>query len=266
MKLTKEELKKIKSLNSKKGRKEQREFAVGGVRLLEEALNHEFLPKELLCASAVFSERGQKLITAFKKLKVTVIELSSREIESISDTKSSQGILAVFDTPEQELSKLYKQYYRRLLLCDEITDPGNLGTLARSALAFKFDMMLVSKKSIELYNPKVVRSSAGALFKLPIANVSYEELKDFKSRKKARLVASKASGNNSMRELPLSPNRPIILAIGSEAAGLSERVLQLSDCVVSIAHSTKVESLNAAVAGSIIMKQMYDRDRNQSNE
>ncbi len=261
--MTKEKLKNIKALNSKKGRKEQRKFAVGGVRLIEEALKHKFLPNMLLYASATLSGRGQKLIMAFKKLKVTVNELSLRKIESVSDTKSSQGILAVFDTPEQELSKLYKPIYRRLLLCDEITDPGNLGTLARSALAFEFDMLLVSRKSTELYNPKVVRSSAGALFKLPVANVSYEELKDFKIRNKARLIASKASGNKSMSELPKSSNNPIILAIGSEASGLSERVLKLSDAVVSIAHSPKAESLNAAVAGSIIMKQIYDRDKNQ---
>ncbi|MEE8404020.1 MAG: RNA methyltransferase [candidate division Zixibacteria bacterium] len=263
MKLTREELKKIKALNSKKGRKEQRKFAVGGVRLLEEALKHKFLPNMLLYASAGLSARGQKLVTTFKKLKVTVNELSSREIEAVSDTKSSQGILAVFETPEQDLTKLYKPYYRRLLLCDEITDPGNLGTLARSALAFEFDMMLVSRKSIELYNPKVVRSSAGALFKLPLAMVSYEELEDFKDRKKARLIASKASSNNSMTELTLNSNNPIILAIGSEAAGLSEKVLKLSDAVISIAHSPQAESLNVAVAGSLIMKQIYDRDKNQ---
>ena len=261
--MTKEKLKNIKALNSKKGRKEQRKFAVGGVRLIEEALKHKFLPIMLLYAAAGLSERGQKLVKAFKKLKVTLNELSLREIEAVSDTKSSQGILAVFDTPEQDLTKLYKPYYRRLLWCDEITDPGNLGTLARSALAFEFDMLLVSAKSIEIYNPKVVRSSAGALFKLPVANVSYEELKDFKSRKKAWLIAAKASANKSMTELPLSSNNPIILAIGSEAAGLSERVLEMSDAVVSIAHSYKAESLNAAVAGSIIMKQIYDRDKNQ---
>ena len=261
--MTKEELKKVKCLNSKKGRKEQRKFAVGGVRLLEEALKHKFLPKMLLYASVVLSERGQTLIKAFKKLKVTVNELSLREIEAVSDTKSSQGILAVFDTPGQDLTKLYKPYYRRLLWCDEITDPGNLGTLARSALAFEFDMLLVSAKSIELYSPKVVRSSAGALFKLPAVIVSYEELENFKGKRKARLIAARASANKSMTELSLSSNNPIILAIGSEAAGLSERVLKLSDAVVSIAHSSRVESLNAAVAGSIIMKQIYDRDKNQ---
>lgn len=261
--MTREELKKIKALNSKKGRKEQRKFAVGGVRLLEEALRHKFMPKMLLYASALLSNRGQELVAAYKKLKLAVNELSSKEIEAVSDTKSSQGILAVFETPEQDLTKLYKPYYRRLLLCDEITDPGNLGTLARSALAFEFDMMLVSRKSIELYNPKVVRSSAGALFKLPVANISYEELEDFKDRKKARLIASKASSNNSMTELTLNSNNPIILAIGSEAAGLSEKVLKLSDAVISIAHSPQAESLNAAVAGSLIMKQIYDRDKNQ---
>ena len=261
--MTKEELKKIKALRSKKGRKEQLKFAVGGVRLLEEALKHEFLPNMLLYSSAELSERGQKLVKAFKKLKVAANELSSREIEFVSDSKTSQGILAVFNTPLQELSKLYKPFFRRLLLCDEIADPGNLGTLARSALAFEFDMMLVSTKTIEPYSPKVVRSSAGAMFKLPVANVSYQELEELKNRKKAELIASKALKNKIMTKLPSSTNNPIILAIGSEATGLSERVLKISDSVISIAHSPKAESLNAAVAGSIIMKQIYDRDKNQ---
>jgi TrmH family RNA methyltransferase len=192
-------------------------------------------------------------------------------MDALSDTESAQGITGVFEMPETSLSKLYKPSFRRLLLSDQISDPGNLGTLVRSALAFGFNMMLVTDNSVELFNPKVVRSSAGAIFALPAAKVTYPELNDFKNSRKVKVAAaiSQRAGNETCFEIPqtlINEENPLILAIGSEAEGLSEMVLAIADFKMSIPHNTAVESLNAAVAGSILMYEISQMSKNKAAE
>jgi TrmH family RNA methyltransferase len=140
-----------------------------------------------------------------------------------------------------------------------------LGTLARSALAFGFEMMLVTDKSVELFNPKVVRASAGALFSLPAAHITYDELEKIVNSHHTQIAAavspadSSAKGVESLAPL-LKSNLQLILAIGAEADGLSDEILNMSDIRVSISHSSDVESLNAAVAGSILMSKIFESE------
>ena len=261
MSVSKAELKKIKAQNSKKGRRELNQFTVSGVRLLEESAKSSMLPIKVYHAKIIESRRCQELIERLKKAGVETTEISNKELDYISDTVSPQEIIATFAIPGSSLSKLYKSSFRRVLLCDRISDPGNLGTLARSALAFGFNMMLVTDKSAEIYNPKVIRSSAGALFHLPSAKITIKELDDFKKRTEALLVAATAQSRNST----IKPGkRTIVLAIGSEAEGLSNEILEMSDINISVSHNTIVESLNAAVAGSIIMNNLYQREENEN--
>jgi len=262
--ISKAELKKLASLKTKKGRGEQQRFLAGGVRVLEEALKFNFLPVKLLYSQSVISERGRILVNQFKTKKVQIIAVSSREMDAVADTETAQGIMGVFNFLETSLSKLYKPFFRRLLLCDRINDPGNLGTLVRSGLAFDFDMILVTDNSVELFNPKVVRSSAGAIFALPVTKVTYEELSEFKHSQNIKMAAavSHRAGNENCFEIPqslINEESSLILSIGSEAEGLSNAVLSLADYRVSIKHDAKVESLNAAVAGSILMHELFQK-------
>jgi len=266
--LSKAELKKLASLKTKKGRVAQKSFIAGGVRVLEEALNFNFLPVKVLYTQSVMSERGQMLVNRIKARQVELTAVTGRSMEAISDTDTAYEIAGVFKVPETSLSKLYKPSFRKLLLCDQISDPGNLGTLVRSALAFDFKMILVTDNSVELFNPKVVRSSAGAIFALPAAQVTHAELNVFMKLHNVKIAAavSKRVGYENYPEIPDSltgGESPFILAIGSEAEGLSEAVLSLADCRISIRHNAKVESLNAAVAGSILMYEISQKPHNK---
>jgi TrmH family RNA methyltransferase len=262
--VSKAELKKIKALNTKKGRKDQSRFVVSGVRLLEEAEKAKFAPL-LVFYTIQHSTRIKELVIRFKKSGVRTEEISDKNLNSISDTKSPQGIIAVFANPDSQLSKLYKPSFRRVLLCDKINDPGNLGTLARSALAFEFDMILITDKTAEIYNPKVIRASAGALFSIPAIKVSTGELTEFKKRTNAKILASVTNADKSHLKMPDSIDQrkltnTMILAVGSEADGLSEDVLNIADLKITIPHSSKAESLNAAAAGSILMHNIFQRE------
>ncbi len=262
MAISKAELKNLASLKAKKGRTAEGRFMAEGVRVLEEAIKFNFLPEILLYSNADLSERGKMLISQFQSKKIESTAVSTKELNAICDTETGQGIVGVFDVPTGNLSKLYKPACRRVLLCDRINDPGNLGTLIRTALAFEFDIMAVTDNSVEMFSPKVVRSSAGAIFGLPLAKTSYLELKQFKVSSNATLAAAVARPDNmkgiiGISQKDLSERSPMILAIGAEADGLSQDVLTLADFTISISHSSQVESLNAAVAGAILMQEIY---------
>jgi TrmH family RNA methyltransferase len=257
--LSRTELKNLKSLLTKKGRKQSRMFLAEGVRLLEESVRQRFLPRTVYYAPSMLSTRAEKLVGQLRGRAVETVQLSARDLRSVSDTESPQGIVGLFVRPDTKLAKLYQPKHRKLVLCEDISDPGNLGTLVRSSLAFGFDLMLLCGNSAEPYSPKVVRASAGTVFGLPIAVATLREVCAFMAREQVTVIAAdlKAKRDVKLPKRTLQKRR-ILLAVGSEATGLSKGILERADIRVRIQHLGTVESLNAAVAGSIIMKEIYD--------
>jgi len=144
------------------------------------------------------------------------------------------------------------------LLLDNISDPGNAGTLLRSALAFGFDAVLLTNNSVDPFNPKVVRSSVGAIFGFPIITATADEILRFKRYDGFKLVVADIKGLDlNSKKLNVKNYSRIVLALGSEAKGVSEYILSKADIRIKINHEDKVDSLNVAVAGSIIMKEFY---------
>ncbi len=226
---------------------------------MEESIRFRFWPHIVYYAPAALSDRGLKLIKQFERQHIETKRLSAGELESVSGTEAPQGMVGLFAIPEMNLSELYQPHYRKLLLCENISDPGNLGTLIRSALAFGFDFALLCGSSAEPYAPKVVRASAGAIFGLPVAEVTLNQLDAFLSKERIMVIASDLRGDADIRLLKKElKNKKVVLAVGSEASGLSKRILDRADRRIRIPHSQTVESLNAAVAGSILMKEIYD--------
>ena len=259
MALTNAELKMLKSLRTKRGSTEKRLFLAEGVRLLEESIRFRVRPQVVYVATDQLSERGVALSQRLGRARIEVRQIPSKQLDAISDTESSQGIVAVFSQPEALLEQLGRTQPRTVLICDGISDPGNLGTLLRSALAFGFTLIALCGETAEAYAPKVVRSSAGAIFGLSIATVTATQLIDWMHGHGYKLMAADQRGE------PLSSVAPTIrrfhhlaLAVGSEARGLSPEIAQAAAYRIRVAHDSTVESLNAAVAGSILMKECYD--------
>ena len=259
MSLTKTELKDIQSLQTKKGRKLKKRFLAEGVRLLEEAARHRARPEVVYYAESTLSDRARSLLDRFAKQAVPTEAIPHRQIESLADTETTQGLVAVFREPPTSLAELYQPNLRRILLCEHIADPGNLGTMMRSALAFGFELIILAGNSAEPYSPKVVRASAGTIFGLPVAIAETSEVLELAAAKKIYLLASDISGQPAavqLREIP--KENQVMLAVGSEAEGVSPEILSRASSRVRIEHSEAVESLNAAVAGSILMKELYE--------
>lgn len=260
MPISRAELKSVKSLQTRKGRKENRQFAVEGVRTLEEALRHRARPSRLFYAEAVLSERGMALIGKFAAIDIETVSVAAGDLDRMSGAVTSPGILGVFALPIMNQAELWQPHMRNVLMCEDLSDPGNLGTLCRGALAFGVEMVLLCGQCAEPYSPKVVRSSVGAVFGIPIAVASTTmALEFFKGKDFVVAAADANSGRSATEVFEKIADRPMILALGSEAKGLSAELAAGADFRVQIKHEPSVDSLNTAVAGSILMNECYER-------
>lgn len=233
---------------------QQDRYAAEGVRLLEEALRHGTMPEVLYYSESLMSDRAGEVLSEIQGRGTPVERLSARQLESISDTRSSQGLLGLFAPVRCNLSELPQSGSRRLLWCDGISDPGNLGTLLRSALAFGFGTVVTSGPTADPYAPKVVRSSVGAMFGLRLIEATVDEILAMVRDEKRILVAADVNGNSNGSQLARElKSHKVILAVGSEAEGLAGEILSAAKHRVRLDHLPTVESLNAAVAGSILM-------------
>lgn len=259
MPLSKVELQDIRSLLTGKGRNAKHEFLAEGVRLLEEALRHQFRPSKVYFSRSLINDRAEKLLVSFRKARVELCEIPAKQLEAIADTETPQGIVGQFAAPRHTLDELYRSNIRRLLLCENIGDPGNLGTLIRSALAFDMEAVITVGTSAELYSPKVVRGSAGAAFGMKMIHTQWSDVRRLVKSHGTVLVASDLKASQPFERVrALVKRRGVMLAVGSEAAGLSADILSCAEIRVRIKHSPAVDSLNAAVAGSLLMRELYE--------
>lgn len=262
MPLTKTELKHIQQLLTKKGRKEHGHFLVSGIRLLEEALRHRFRPEMVLYSADELPDRGKSLVKSFQAQKIKTEQISARELRQLADTVTPQGLAAVFSQPVPAVEELFRSLPRTMLVCENVSDPGNVGTLCRSALAFGCDTVLTLGTTCEPYSPKVVRSSAGAVFGLKIAQISTDDLFLWRDKYNAIILAGDINGKAISKSLfEQLGKRPVMVCVGSEADGLSAELKQKADYLVKIPHEPNVESLNAAMAGTILLHDLYETNR-----
>lgn len=238
---------KIKLARALSGRpKERREaaaFLAEGVRLVEEALVAGW-PFRFVLHSAELSDRGRELLGKLKDNGVEVDKIDVSLMKSLSDTETSQGILAVLN--DHQLSIVDPLDF--VLIPDSIRDPGNLGTLLRSADAAGVQAVLLPPETADPFSPKVVRAGMGAHFRVPIHAMTWEAIRD--RAKGLKVYLADMQGASCWKA---DFKSPLALIVGGEASGASEPARQLAQWLVSIPMLGRTESLNAAVAGSVLM-------------
>jgi TrmH family RNA methyltransferase len=250
---------KLKLVRALQGRaKERREeglFAVEGVRLVEEAVKANW-PFEFVLFSDGLSERGKELINALATKQIEVEETSGDLLQKVSDTETPQGILAVLKLNSLPIP-LSPDF---LLIPDQIRDPGNLGTLIRTGAAAGVQAALLPPEAADTFAPKVLRAGMGAHFQLPIHSMTWDEIRE--CVKNMQVYLADMNGQ-SCWETDL--RQPLALIIGGEAEGASEEAQRLTTQKISIPMRGEVESLNAGVAGSVLMFEVV-RQRTEYNE
>ena len=231
-------IKELSKLKEKKYRLMNKEFLIEGEHLINEAYNANRL-KILLSDNEDILNRYD----ICEKYKV-----SEDIIKKLSQTTSPQGLVGICDIKEIEVD--YNNY-QHILILDDVKDPGNIGTLIRTSLAFDIDLIVMSKDSCDIYNDKVVRASQGAIFNIDIA---YKDLKNeiqLMKNKNIKIISTSLSANMDVKDIKHMDKYAIIL--GNEANGVNKDIQDLADINVIIPISKKMESLNVAIAGAIMM-------------
>jgi TrmH family RNA methyltransferase len=232
-------------LGRPKERREAGGFLAEGVRLLEEALAADW-PVRFVLYSDGLSHRGQALVASFKARGLDVEEVSSDLLHAVSETETSQGVLAVLDDHLLPLPETPEF----ILIPDQIRDPGNLGTLIRSAAAAGVQAVLLPPDTTDAFAPKVVRSAMGAHFRLPLQSLSWETIRELSQAANLSVFLADMGGKPCWET---EMHTPCALIIGGEAEGASEEAGGLATQRVSIPMPGAFESLNAGVAGALLM-------------
>ncbi|NHZ86037.1 MAG: hypothetical protein GWP19_09165 [Planctomycetia bacterium] len=245
--LSKSEIKLIKSLSFKKYRKLHKLFIIEGERLVSEAIQSKTIIKQVY-VTAEFTAKPQhdSLMELIAEGTITTNSISVKEMNKICDTVSPSGILALcklYDSLNIDIGKSENWLY-----LDEIQDPGNLGTLLRSANWFGIKNVALSKNCIDVYNPKVLRGAMGAHFRLSI----YENILLTIFKDSQHTILGAFQKGDSIHDLDIEKVAPWILVIGNEAHGINTNIDHIN-VKVTIPKIGSGESLNAAVAGSILL-------------
>lgn len=246
--ITRNELKYYSSLTQKKFRESELKFIVEGLKNVLEGLNSHF-SCEIILVTFEFAEQHKNIINLAKKKKIRIEIIRSQDFIRISETKSPQGIAAVFKYaklnfyPEKTESKI-------IVYLDNISDPGNLGTIIRTCDWFGINEILISKYSVDYLNPKAIRASMGSIFHLYIfEELDTEVLLDLQNRN-YKIICSDLDGKNLFEyRFP----EKIVLAFSNEAAGPSEAAKNIADDIITIPRFGNAESLNVAIASGIIL-------------
>jgi TrmH family RNA methyltransferase len=255
MMLSKAKAKYLKSLQQKKFRDQEKKFVVEGFRLTSEAVTSDFKVELLLhTREFVGHPKHVALVQRCREKKIGIVEASAREFDSFTDTETSQGVAALVVQRHWRLqdARHVGEGPEVIVAFDSVSDPGNVGTMIRTADWFGVSAILMGQGSAELYNPKAVRSTMGSLFHLPIlTNVKLGDLLEKLRPSGYTVIAADVQGRSSYDAI-VRPEKTVII-FGNEAHGLSSEISGQIDYRAAIKRIGSAESLNVGVACGILL-------------
>ncbi|OKZ59759.1 MAG: hypothetical protein BHV96_06025 [Clostridium sp. CAG:354_28_25] len=249
-----ENIKSIKKLKERKYRDLNNEYIIEGIKILKEAIQEKAVIKKIVICEECLANNiiDEKLL--YEIAKYDCLYVSKKIFEGLTDVSKPQGILAVV---EKNNKKDINYNEDIIVALDGLQDPGNLGTILRTLDSANLSQVVVSKDTVDAYNPKVVRSTMGAIFRVNIVEAENlkETLKEMK-RHKYKVMCTDLTASKNIYEIDYTKK---ILVIGNESNGISKELLDMADEKIIIPMLGKTESLNASVATSIIVYEYVRR-------
>jgi RNA methyltransferase, TrmH family len=245
--LSNSKVKLVRSLARRRERYAARQFVIEGVRWIEEAVDARVMPALVLHTASIEDDaRARNLLDRLRTMTTEVFAVEDAVMKEIASTETPQGIVAV--VPFVELPVPAQPQF--VLILDGVRDPGNVGTILRSARAAGVDAIFFAPNTADPYNDKVVRAAMGAHFAVPLRVASWQMIEEA-ARGIQRIYLADARGDNVYTKVKWS--RPVALIIGGEAEGASDAAQKMATARVSIPMPGGAESLNAAMAATILM-------------
>jgi TrmH family RNA methyltransferase len=254
--LGKNQIKQIRSLQTKKRRVNNPFFLIEGLYLCQEALEAKSqIEKCIISKSFLPDLRSNPLFKFIEQRNIPTFTIPDNDLKNLSDTTSPQGIAMIVKKPHYHSDEVLKKARSNILLLDDLQDPGNVGTIIRTARWFGIDAIFLSKHSVECFNSKVVRATMGAIFYMPFfedndLSMVIEDLR----YKKYKIFASVRENGRSITTVK-KPEKTAVL-IGNESQGIDQKLLRLCDEKITILSRGSGDSLNAAIACGIILYEM----------
>ena len=234
-----EYIKEISKLNEKKYRDKSNKYLIEGLHLVTEALKYDIIDTIIIREDFNYETNIKHII------------VSSEVMKKLSDNPSIPKIMAVVNKKESTIKG------NKILLLDRLQDPGNLGTIIRSAVAFNFDTIILSNDTVDLYNSKVLRSTQGMLFNINILRQDLTNVINELKNNNYTIYGTKVDNGYDVKKV--NNTNKFALIIGNEGTGISDNILKQCDKYLYIKMNNNCESLNAGVAASILMYEMGNK-------
>ena len=234
-----EYIKEISKLNEKKYRDKSNKYLIEGLHLVTEALKYDIIDTIIIREDFSYETNIKHII------------VSNEVMKKLSDNPSIPKIMAVVNKKESTIKG------NKILLLDRLQDPGNLGTIIRSAVAFNFDTIILSNDTVDLYNSKVLRSTQGMLFNINILRQDLTNVINELKNNNYTIYGTKVDNGYDVKEI--NNINKFALIIGNEGTGISDNILKQCDKYLYIKMNNNCESLNAGVAASILMYEMGNK-------
>lgn len=249
----------IRSLNEKKYRTKYNAFYLEGVKVTNEILDKNEAIDILFIAYSksllISTNGGQALLNRISSLKnIKVLEFEENIFKYMTDTVNTQGILVVMKIPKYSLEN---EENKNIILLDKVQDLGNIGTIIRSCNAFGVDTILCTSGTADVYSPKAVRATMGGILNVKIIYLDGIEKLNLLKKMGYKIATTSLKTQNSIDSIDY--NNKYIFVMGNEANGVSKEIIDISDFVIKIPMSEKIESLNVGVATSIILYEQYKK-------
>lgn len=245
-----QKIKLVRSLENKKARDLHGFYIIEGIKLIEEAI------KENICFEFIFISENlndkkdlSNLIKCLDENKIEYHSLDNNLFKEVSNTVNSQGIIGIAKKTKHNIKTIVENY-NFMVFCDKLQDPGNLGTIIRTADAFGPCAVVLSPSCVDAYNDKTVRACAGAIFRVPIVEIenSIDFIKNLQGQEFS-VISTVVDSDKSFEDI--NDPKKICLIIGNEGNGVSKELKEASDECITIKMTGQTESLNASIAAAI---------------
>ena len=248
------EQKQLRALRQRKNREAEGLFLAEGVRAVEDLAASVLSIRFAVASSSLEDDaRGRDLLQALAAKHVATDVVSEAELREHAATDSPQGIVAIAEIPRWALDDLApSKMPAAIVVLDAVQDPGNFGTLVRTAEALGASGVVALPGTVDAWNPKAVRSAMGSSFRLPIVEAGWEALEPWLRGRGFAILAAAAGGD----AISADPSRRAALVLGNEGAGISPETARRADRVVGIPLRGRAESLNVAAAGAILLHEL----------
>ncbi len=245
-------IKHLRSLSDPKQRKKDNAFLIEGVKMVEEALRDRAGVKMVVASPSLTQHHGKGVLKLAEKQSVEVLWISEKLLDSLSESKTPQPVMAVMEMKEHSEEGLLADPSGLIVICHQLQDPGNLGAIIRTAEAVGAAGVAVPSNTVDPYNAKTIRASMGSILRLPLVRIG--EVSPFlkKCRQKGfQTVAMVVTGGEAHFDLDL--RKPTAVIVGQEGSGLPDEILKDTDILVRIPMAEEIDSLNVATSAAVFL-------------